>query len=148
MSAVLSTREGLQGLLDASPFHQGMPIEVVSFDLQARLLIMRLAFKPDYQRQPGADRVHGGVVATLVDVAGAFAMIGATGANTPTISLQVEYLRPATPGSDLIARAQVRHVGRTVGFVDVEVTDRLERLVALGRLSMSTAAADPAREGT
>jgi uncharacterized protein (TIGR00369 family) len=54
------------------------------------------------------------------------------GHGVPTINFRVVYLRPAT-NTDLLALARVRRAGRTVGVVDIDVTDSTNRLIALGR---------------
>ncbi|MGH8240249.1 MAG: PaaI family thioesterase, partial [Steroidobacteraceae bacterium] len=47
------------------------------------------------------------MIASLVDIAGDFALIAVLGHGVPTINFRVDYLRPAV-GTDLIERAQVR----------------------------------------
>lgn len=72
-----------------------------------------------------ADVVHGGALATLIDTA---AMAAAwSGAELPeqlrgsTVALSVQYLAPAV-GRDLRAEARVLRRGRSLVFVDVEVS--------------------------
>ncbi|HKF63882.1 MAG TPA: PaaI family thioesterase [Dongiaceae bacterium] len=50
----------------------------------------------------------------------------------PTINLRIDYLCPAG-GDTLTATASVRRAGRTIGVVDIDVTDTAGRLVAIGR---------------
>jgi uncharacterized protein (TIGR00369 family) len=83
-------------------------------------------------RGVGSGQYHGGVIASLIDVAGDFALIAVLGHGVPTINFRTDYLRPAMNG-DLIARAMVRKSGRTIGVVDIEVEDAQGRLIALGR---------------
>lgn len=135
----LNTDEALRALIASSPFHQLLPIEILHLDRTAGEARFRLAFKAEFERQPGSGRHHGGVIATLIDVSGAFTMIAMTGRNVPTTSLTIDYLRPALPSSELLSLARVRQVGNTIGVVDIEVIDAETRLVALGRVSLSTA---------
>jgi uncharacterized protein (TIGR00369 family) len=72
------------------------------------------------------------VIATLIDVAGDFALVILVGGGVPTINLRIDYLRPAGGGS-LTAIASVRRAGKTIGVVDIDVTDGTGRLVAIGR---------------
>jgi len=78
--------------------------------------------------------VHGGVLATLVDVAMAEAVVSeADGDAGPvTVHMSLAYLEPAQPGP-LTAVASVRKRGRRVTIVDAEVLQDGEAvLVAVG----------------
>lgn len=64
--------------------------------------------------------VHGGVLASMLDVAMGTA-VAAAGAESPvTVALTVTYLEPGMPGR-LVARAQVRKQGRRLLVVEGEV---------------------------
>ncbi|ELZ18977.1 thioesterase superfamily protein [Haloterrigena salina JCM 13891] len=72
----------------------------------------------------GYDPIHGGIVATLIDTASAFALRSTFddpgGAGLTTTDLNVSYLRPAT--GDLRAEAEVVRAGKTSGVTQVSVT--------------------------
>lgn len=73
--------------------------------------------------------VHGGCIATLVDVAMGGA-VAAAGAESPvTIEMKVTYLEPGRAG-ELRAEARVRKRGKRITIVEAEVTQEGE-LVAL-----------------
>ena len=73
--------------------------------------------------------VHGGAIATLVDVAMGGA-VAAAGAEAPvTIEMKVTYLEPGQPGQ-LRAEAKVRKRGKRITIVEAEVTQG-DDLVAL-----------------
>ena len=72
------------------------------------------------------------MIASLIDIAGDFALIAVLGYGVPTINFRVDYLRPAVK-TDLHAHARVRRAGRTIGVVDIDVLDDGGRLIALGR---------------
>jgi uncharacterized protein (TIGR00369 family) len=119
-------------MLAESPFHKVLGLRLDSMDAAAQSVAIRCAFDPAVGRAADTDQYHGGVIASLIDIAGDFALIVALGHGVPTINLRVDYLRPAF-GSDLIAHARVRKSGRTVGIVDIEVQDGQGRLIAIGR---------------
>ena len=69
----------------------------------------------------GHGTVHGGVIATLVDVAMGTAVVAADEDARPvTIEMKVTYLEPGEPG-ELVAVARVRKHGRRVSIVEAEV---------------------------
>jgi uncharacterized protein (TIGR00369 family) len=91
-----------------------------------------MPMRPELERGPGTGQYHGGPIASLIDVAGDFALVIRARGGVPTINFRVDYLRPAT-NTSLTATACVRRAGRTVGVVDVDVHDDAGRLIAVGR---------------
>lgn len=75
--------------------------------------------------------VHGGAIATLADEA--LASVALTMANegevTTTSNLQVDYYRPAAPGT-LIARASVRHRSRRLAYCQATIEQADGKVVA------------------
>ncbi len=64
--------------------------------------------------------VHGGAIATLVDIAMGAAVAAAQERPAVTIQMTVTYLEPARPGT-LVASAEVRKVGRRITIVEADV---------------------------
>ena len=126
------TLEELAGLLAESPFHSVLGLQLESLEPAAQTVAIRCNFGAQLERSPGTGQYHGGVIASLIDIAGDFALIAVLGHGVPTINFRVDYLRPALKGG-LIARAHVRKSGRTVGVVDIDVEDEGGRLIAVGR---------------
>lgn len=59
--------------------------------------------------------VHGGMVATMFDNGmGVLAGCFANGAFTPTVTLNLEYLRPTPVGETLLLRARILKLGRSL----------------------------------
>ena len=92
---------------------------------------------PEFVGNPFIPAVHGGIVAALIDLAGGAALFFELKFPTPTIDMRVDYLRPAIAGKRLDAEARVKSLGKTVAFVDIDVTDEDGRLVATGRCTYS-----------
>ena len=124
--------ERMQELLDGSPFIHLLRMRAVSLDRDRQQVVISMPLSPEYERHTGTGQFHGGVLATLIDVAGDFALVILLGGGVPTINLRIDYLRPAGGGS-LTATASVRRAGRTIGVVDIDVTDGTGKLVAIGR---------------
>ena len=127
-----------QAVLDSVPFHDRvLRPRVIAVDTARGQLDVALDGNPDLCRSTESDALHGGVVASLIDLAAYNAAALHKGLATPTLDLRIDYLRPAV--APLRASARVVRAGRSVVTVDVAVEDSTGRLVALGRGSFSVA---------
>ncbi|MEZ6186141.1 MAG: PaaI family thioesterase [Planctomycetota bacterium] len=81
--------------------------------------------------------LHGGAIATLVDVAGTIAIMAADQAHRPgvTTDLNVSYFAAGRLGDTVTARAQVLKSGKTLAFVSVDLTNPQGALLAQGRMT-------------
>jgi uncharacterized protein (TIGR00369 family) len=126
------TKDEVQALLDASPFIKFMNVRVESLDTAQDRIVMRMPLRPEFERRAGTGQFHGGAIASLIDLAGDYAIVMKVGAGVPTVNFRTDFLRPAM-NTDLIATAQVRRAGRTIAVVDIDVHDDEKRLIAVGR---------------
>jgi len=121
----------LQAALDICPFHRLFKMEIVP-EPNPEELVIKLSYTPSVERMPSSRQYHGGVLASLGDIAGSVLIYKVTGAGGGTMHYAIEYLRPAV-NTDVFARAKLRRLGKTVGFVDVELTSAEGKAVALCR---------------
>ena len=125
----------LDGIIRNAPFHKWLGVEAV--DAAPGRAVLRIPPNPEFVGNPFIPAVHGGIIAALVDLAGGAALFVELQFPTPTIDMRVDYLRPAIAGKALVADARVKRLGSTVAFVDVDVNDEDNRLVATGRCTYS-----------
>jgi uncharacterized protein (TIGR00369 family) len=123
--------ELVKQFLPHSPFtaHVGLEIDVLEADRAELVLPVR------QEVITIGDLVHGGAIATLVDVAAMAASWSAAEIPDPpkgaTVSMTVDYLRGAR-GSSLRAIARVVRRGSSLCFCDVDVLDDAGDAVAKG----------------
>lgn len=102
----------------AIPFNRFMGIKVAAHgDGSARL---ELPYRPEFIGDPRRPALHGGVISTLIDVCGGFAVWTkiAIEDRISTIDLRVDYLSPGRPEL-LVCEAKVVRVGNRVAVTDV-----------------------------
>lgn len=131
------TAAQIQALLDASPFNKFLGLTVVSADPEKQEVTMRSPMRAEFERRPGSKQWHGGVIASLIDTVGDFAVGMMVGRGLPTVNFRVDYLKPAVDTA-LVAVSRVRRAGKSVGVADVDVFDEKGALLAIGRGTYST----------
>jgi uncharacterized protein (TIGR00369 family) len=121
-------------LRDFIPFNRFLGIELVA--AEEGKVRLELPFRPEFIGDASRPALHGGVISTLIDTCGGFAVFTAIpfGEKVSTIDLRVDYLAPGAPEM-LIAEGRVVRVGNRVGVVDIVCfqPSQPERIVATGK---------------
>lgn len=109
--------------MDALPHCRALKMEFVTVgDGEA---VMSMPYNENLVGDPATGVIHGGAVSSLMDsCSGTAVMVHPEGpATTATLDLRIDYMRPATPGQTITARATCYHITRTVAFVRAVATD-------------------------
>jgi uncharacterized protein (TIGR00369 family) len=90
---------------------------------------LHLQVRDDLRQNNGV--VHGGVIASLVDSAAAFAVLTLLEKDqtSTTVDLTIHYLRPLLSGQST-AQARVVRAGRRIMVITVDVLDETKTLIA------------------
>jgi uncharacterized protein (TIGR00369 family) len=126
------TFEFVRDNIAQTPFHQWLLPRLMSVDEKAGSVTIHVTIRPELCRVAGRPEVHGGIIAALIDITGHAGIAAKLKHSVATIDLRVDYLRLAG-GTELRAVGTIVKVGRTIGIVDIRMTDDQDRLVAIGR---------------
>ena len=91
--------------------------------------VVTLQTGPQHANPMGS--MHGGVLCDIADAAMGYAFASTTAADESftTIELKINFLRPVWNAA-LKAEAKVVQRGKTIGYVECEITDEKSRLIA------------------
>src|ERR1700675_4809283 len=124
------TLERVQELVTRGPFHKWLGLKVVTVHDDG--IELTATWREEWVVNPDRGYTHGGILATLVDLAADWAMVKKTGRGVPTVDLRVDYHRAAMPGV-LTIRGEIVNFGRQFSVAEAKVFDKEGRLLASGR---------------
>lgn len=109
--------------IDALPFSKALQMRVD--ELSDGLAVISMPYAAELVGDPSSKVIHGGAVSALMDTCGGAAVMSHpdTPSITATLDLRIDYMRPATPGQRITARAECYHVTRSVAFMRATAWD-------------------------
>ncbi|MEY2883372.1 MAG: hypothetical protein RL490_1096 [Pseudomonadota bacterium] len=104
--------------------------ELLSVDSEAGEVKMRFRVGKDFCNPMG--NVQGGILVAMLDDAAAVAAIVKSGKRivVPTIELKTSFMAPAKANAWLYATGRCIKLGRSVAFMEAELTDETGKLIA------------------
>lgn len=122
-------RQAIAELMPKTPFLASLGIVIERY--QPDDVVIRLPFRPDLTND--GTYYHGGVVASVIDTAGAAAAWSnhdfTKGTRASTISMSVQYVG-ACKQADLLCHARTVRRGKELIFTEITATDPLDHVVA------------------
>jgi len=99
------------------PHNRALGLEIVELD--DGVATMRLPYDSRFAGHASLGVLHGGVISSLMDACSGAAVFMKLAKPVPiaTLDLRIDYLKPAKPGLDVVARMECYKVTRNIAFV-------------------------------
>ncbi len=112
--------------IEAIPFSRALNMALD--EIGNGLAVISMPYDERLIGDPQRGVIHGGAVSALMDTCGGAAVVShpENPGATATIDLRIDYMRGATPGKRIIARAECYHITRSVAFVRAVATNEGE----------------------
>lgn len=119
----------IEQVITAAPFQEWLPTEFVGLSLDG-VVEIKAHWRESWGNGGDGNYTHGGVIATLSDLAAECAVMVITGAPVPTIDMSIRYLG-ASRGEDLLARGSVIRSGRSIAVAEARIFRQDGTLIAV-----------------
>lgn len=130
MSAPALGLEDIQLALEAAPFHRWLGIKAISADEDA--LRLEMPWRDEVVSNPRVQSAHGGILASLIDLTGFYALLASGNTPAATADLRVDYHKAATPGT-LVATGKIIRLGSTISVAEATIKSSDGVLLSSGR---------------
>lgn len=119
-----------QERIDVSPFQRWLGLKVA--EVESGRLVVTVPWKEELVSNPTPPTVHGGILASIIDLMGLYTVLTTGNLSLATVDLRVDYHRPAGVG-EMRAEARIIKLGSKVSTAETQVTDANGKLLASGR---------------
>jgi len=124
------TAEEVQRRIDGVPFSDWLGLRAESIDNDR--IVLRMEKCHPHLGNPEVGAVHGGVLASMMDIACSYVLIVPTRRSCVTVDLRIDYHRPAF-GNSFVVEAWPVNRGRTITVAEGAIRDEERRLITSGR---------------
>lgn len=121
--------DAMEGRAPMPPVASLLGWQLEDIDPDAGTIRVRFEARPEFTNPLG--NIQGGILASMLDDTMGPALVATLppGQFAPTLEMKVSYVAPAKVGP-LWGRGRVVHAGRTTGFVEADLVDGDDRLIA------------------
>ena len=125
-------RRGIQGMSPDEPDHLYSKMKLEYYDCDPEESSLTLRFPVQKWELNHMGTLHGGLYATAVDTTSGALVRNLTGCIiTPTINLNINYLKPAVEGDALLVKATAERIGRHLANIHADCrSEKTGRLLA------------------
>ncbi len=123
-------RETIDARIKRAPYHQWLGLTVT--EVGDGEITIDVPWRDEFVVNPEGGYIHGGILATLVDLTADWAIATKLGRPFPTVDMRVDYHRPAVK-TRLRAKGRIVRLGSTFTTAEATVEDEAGKLLASGR---------------
>jgi uncharacterized protein (TIGR00369 family) len=120
----------LQARIDDSPFSVWLGLRAIA--VHPQVVEFEVPWRSEFIGTTRLSRVHGGLIAALVDASCGYTLMTRTGRTLSTVDLRIDFHKGAGIGN-LRLEGYAVHVGRKLSCADIKVFDENSTLLASGR---------------
>lgn len=123
-------RETLDARIKRGPFHQWLGLSIT--EVGDGEITIEVPWREEFVVNADGGYLHGGILATLIDLTADWAIATKLGRPFPTVDMRVDYHRPAVK-TTLRATGRIVRLGATFTTSEAIVEDEAGNLLASGR---------------